>query len=61
MMSRMEIWWRALVDLLLPRVCLVCGRKLGLHEEHNPRALSVSSLLEILETKHGAVLQVAAI
>ena len=56
MMSRMEIWWRALVDLLLPRVCLVCGRKLGLHDKHNPRALSVSSLLEILETKHGVVL-----
>lgn len=33
-MRRMGIWWRALVDLLLPRVCLVCGRKLGLHEEH---------------------------
>ena len=34
MMRRMGIWWRALVDLLLPRTCLVCGRKLGLHEEH---------------------------
>lgn len=34
MMRRMGIWWRALVDLLLPRVCLVCGRKLGVHEEH---------------------------
>ena len=33
-MRRMGIWWRALVDLLLPRVCLVCGRKVGLHEEH---------------------------
>ena len=34
MMRRMGIWWRALADLLLPRVCLVCGRKLGRHEEH---------------------------
>ncbi|MBR5103090.1 MAG: ComF family protein [Bacteroidales bacterium] len=34
MMKRWGIWWRALVDLLLPRVCLVCGRKLGLQEEH---------------------------
>lgn len=33
-MRRMGIWWRALADLLLPRVCLVCGRKLGRHEEH---------------------------
>ena len=33
-MRGLGIWWRALVDLLLPRVCLVCGRKLGLHEEH---------------------------
>lgn len=34
MMRRMEIWWRALADLLLPRTCLVCGKKLGLREEH---------------------------
>ena len=34
MMRGLGIWWRALVDLLLPRVCLVCGGKLGLHEEH---------------------------
>ena len=33
-MRRMGIWWRALADLLLPRTCLVCGRKLGRHEEH---------------------------
>ena len=34
MMRCLGIWWRALADLLLPRVCLVCGKKLGLHEEH---------------------------
>lgn len=34
MTKKLNIWWRALADLLLPRVCLVCGRKLGLHEEH---------------------------
>lgn len=34
MLRRLGIWWRALADLLLPRVCLVCGRKLGLHEAH---------------------------
>ena len=33
MTKKLNIWWRALADLLLPRVCLVCGRKLGLHEE----------------------------
>ena len=34
MMKRWRIWWRALADLMLPRTCLVCGRKLGLQEEH---------------------------
>lgn len=34
MMRRLGIWWRALADLILPRTCLVCGRKLGLQEEH---------------------------
>lgn len=34
MMKILNRWWRALADLLLPRVCLVCERKLGLHEEH---------------------------
>ena len=34
MMKRWRIWWRALTDLMLPRTCLVCGRKLGLQEEH---------------------------
>lgn len=29
-----DIWVGGLADLLLPRGCLVCGRKLGLHEEH---------------------------
>ena len=33
-MKRWRIWWRALADLMLPRTCLVCGRKLGLQEEH---------------------------
>lgn len=33
MTKRSNIWMGALADLLLPRVCLVCGRKLGLHEE----------------------------
>ena len=34
MMKRWGIWWRALADLMLPRTCLVCGRKLGLQEKH---------------------------
>jgi ComF family protein len=34
MMKKRNIWVDALADLLLPRGCLVCGRKLGLHEEH---------------------------
>lgn len=34
MTRREDIWWRALADLMLPRTCLVCGRKLGLQEEH---------------------------
>jgi ComF family protein len=34
MMKRWRIWVRALADLMLPRTCLVCGRKLGLQEEH---------------------------
>ena len=34
MMKRWRIWWRALADLILPRTCLVCGRKLGLQEKH---------------------------
>lgn len=34
MMKRWRIWWRALADLMLPRTCLVCGRKLGLQEDH---------------------------
>lgn len=34
MMKRWRIWWRALADLMLPRTCLVCGRKLGLQEKH---------------------------
>ena len=34
MLRGVGIWWRALADLLLPRVCLVCGRKLGLQEDH---------------------------
>ena len=33
-MKRWRIWWRALAELMLPRTCLVCGRKLGLQEEH---------------------------
>lgn len=33
-MKRWRIWWRALADLMLPRTCLVCGRKLGMQEEH---------------------------
>ena len=33
-MKRWRIWGRALADLMLPRTCLVCGRKLGLQEEH---------------------------
>lgn len=33
-MKRWGIWWRALADLMLPRTCLVCGRKLGLQEKH---------------------------
>ena len=27
-------WIRALGDLLLPRTCLACGRRLGVHERH---------------------------
>lgn len=34
MTRREDIWWRALADLMLPRTCLVCGRKLGLQENH---------------------------
>ena len=34
MWERLCIWKRALADLMLPRTCLVCGRKLGLQEEH---------------------------
>lgn len=34
MTRREDIWGRALADLMLPRTCLVCGRKLGLQEEH---------------------------
>ena len=29
-----KLWVKALADLMLPRTCLVCGRKLGLQEEH---------------------------
>lgn len=34
MTRREDIWGRAMADLMLPRTCLVCGRKLGLQEEH---------------------------
>lgn len=34
MWERLCIWGRALADLILPRTCLVCGRKLGLQEQH---------------------------
>lgn len=34
MWERLCIWGRALADLILPRDCLVCGRKLGLQERH---------------------------
>ena len=33
-MKRWRILGRAMADLMLPRTCLVCGRKLGLQEEH---------------------------
>ena len=29
-----KLWVKALADLMLPRTCLVCGRKLGLQEKH---------------------------
>ena len=34
MMSRMIDYIRALGDLLMPRECLVCGRRLGVRERH---------------------------
>ncbi len=34
MMSRLKESLRAAGDLLLPRACLVCGQRLGLHERH---------------------------
>lgn len=32
--SEQTLWIKALADLMLPRTCLVCGRKLGLQEKH---------------------------
>lgn len=34
MMERLQDCLRALADLFFPRVCLVCGSRLGIHERH---------------------------
>ena len=44
-MEHLYDYLRAVGDLLMPRACLVCGRRLGLHERHVCLACALHRLL----------------